>query len=30
MTMRPTVIGNRSFVGNGACVPDGSELPTTC
>ena len=30
MTMRPTVIGNRSFVGNGAYVPDGSELPTTC
>ena len=27
MTMRPTVIGNRSFVGNGAYVPDGSELP---
>lgn len=27
MTMRPTVIGNRSFVGNGAYVPDGSVLP---
>lgn len=27
MTMRPTVIGNRTFVGNGAYVPDGSVLP---
>ncbi|MGE8639389.1 MAG: Pls/PosA family non-ribosomal peptide synthetase, partial [Achromobacter sp.] len=27
MTMRPTIIGNRSFVGNGAYVPDGSVLP---
>ncbi|SAI71988.1 D-alanine-D-alanyl carrier protein ligase [Bordetella ansorpii] len=27
MTMRPTVIGNRSFVGNGAYVPDGTVLP---
>mgnify|MGYP002393343187 CR=1 FL=1 len=27
MTMRPTMIGNRSFVGNGAFVPDGSVLP---
>jgi hypothetical protein len=27
MTLRPTVIGNRSFVGNAAYVPDGSILP---
>jgi non-ribosomal peptide synthetase-like protein len=27
MTLRPTVIGNRSFLGNGAFVPDGSVLP---
>nr|WP_314362338.1 Pls/PosA family non-ribosomal peptide synthetase [uncultured Achromobacter sp.] len=27
MRLRPTVIGNRSFVGNGAYVPDGSVLP---
>ena len=27
MTLRPTVIGNRSFIGNGAYVPDGSVVP---
>ncbi|SFA71174.1 non-ribosomal peptide synthetase terminal domain of unknown function [Collimonas sp. OK607] len=27
MTMKPTVISRRSFVGNGAYVPDGSILP---
>ncbi|MEN9657507.1 MAG: hypothetical protein RL571_972 [Pseudomonadota bacterium] len=27
MTLRPTVVGNRSFVGNGAYVPDGSIIP---
>lgn len=27
MTLRPTTIGNRSFLGNGAFVPDGSVLP---
>jgi non-ribosomal peptide synthetase-like protein len=27
MTLRPTVIGNRSFLGNGAFVPDGSVVP---
>ncbi len=27
MTMRPTVIARRSFVGNGAYVPDGTTLP---
>ncbi|WP_051078314.1 Pls/PosA family non-ribosomal peptide synthetase [Leeia oryzae] len=27
MTIRPTVIGDRSFVGNGAYVPDGTILP---
>lgn len=27
MTLQPTEIGNRSFVGNGAYVPDGTELP---
>ncbi|MEJ7137965.1 Pls/PosA family non-ribosomal peptide synthetase [Amphibiibacter pelophylacis] len=27
MTLRPTVIGHRSFVGNGAYVPDGTVLP---
>ena len=27
MTMRPTVISKRSFVGNGAYVPDGTTLP---
>ncbi|AMP00326.1 amino acid adenylation domain protein [Collimonas arenae] len=27
MTMKPTVISRRSFVGNGAYVPDGSVLP---
>ncbi len=27
MTMRATIVGNRSFVGNGAYVPDGSVLP---
>lgn len=27
MHLRPTVIGNRSFLGNGAFVPDGSVLP---
>ena len=30
MTLRPTVIGDRSFLGNGAFVPDGSISPTTC
>ena len=27
MTLRPTVIGHRSFVGNSAYVPDGTVLP---
>ena len=27
MTVQPTVIGHRSFVGNGAYVPDGTVLP---
>jgi len=27
MTLKPTVIGNRSFLGNGAYVPDGSVVP---
>ncbi len=27
MTLRPTIIGNRTFLGNGAFVPDGSILP---
>lgn len=27
MTLQPTVIGHRSFVGNGAYVPDGTVLP---
>jgi non-ribosomal peptide synthetase-like protein len=27
MTMRPTVISRRSFVGNGAYIPDGTVLP---
>ena len=27
MTMRPTVIARRSFVGNGSYVPDGTTLP---
>lgn len=27
MTLRPTTIGHRSFVGNGAYVPDGTVLP---
>ncbi|MFJ2986747.1 Pls/PosA family non-ribosomal peptide synthetase [Collimonas sp. NPDC087041] len=27
MTMKPTIISRRSFVGNGAYVPDGSILP---
>ena len=27
MTLRPTVIGDRTFLGNGAFVPDGSILP---
>jgi non-ribosomal peptide synthetase-like protein len=27
MTMRPTVIARRSFVGNGSYVPDGTRLP---
>lgn len=27
MTMRPTVISRRSFVGNGAYIPDGTTLP---
>lgn len=27
MTMRPTVISRRSFVGNGSYVPDGTTLP---
>ncbi|AMC33237.1 Pls/PosA family non-ribosomal peptide synthetase [Janthinobacterium sp. B9-8] len=27
MTLRATVVGNRSFVGNGAYVPDGSIIP---
>jgi non-ribosomal peptide synthetase-like protein len=27
MTMKPTVISHRSFVGNGAYIPDGTTLP---
>ncbi len=27
LTLRPTVVGNRSFVGNGAYVPDGRIIP---
>ncbi len=27
MSLRPTIIGNRTFLGNGAFVPDGSILP---
>ncbi|MFY8041353.1 MAG: Pls/PosA family non-ribosomal peptide synthetase, partial [Rhodoferax sp.] len=27
MTMRPTVVSRRSFVGNGAYVPDGTTIP---
>ncbi|MDD4929679.1 MAG: amino acid adenylation domain-containing protein [Gallionella sp.] len=27
MSLRPTVIGNRTFLGNGAFVPDGSVIP---
>jgi non-ribosomal peptide synthetase-like protein len=27
MILRPTAIGNRSFVGNGAYVPDGAKVP---
>ena len=27
ITLRPTVIGDRSFLGNGAFVPDGSKVP---
>ena len=27
MTMRPTVVERRSFVGNGAYVPDGTTIP---
>ncbi|WP_425491374.1 Pls/PosA family non-ribosomal peptide synthetase [Chitinivorax tropicus] len=27
MTLKPTVVGHRSFVGNGAYVPDGTSLP---
>ncbi|CDG83792.1 Pls/PosA family non-ribosomal peptide synthetase [Janthinobacterium agaricidamnosum] len=27
MTMRPTVISHRSFVGNGSYIPDGTTLP---
>ena len=27
MTLRPTTVGHRSFVGNGAYVPDGTVLP---
>jgi non-ribosomal peptide synthetase-like protein len=27
MVLRPTAIGNRSFVGNGAYVPDGAAVP---
>ncbi|MEB0045634.1 MULTISPECIES: Pls/PosA family non-ribosomal peptide synthetase [unclassified Pseudomonas] len=27
MSMRPTVISNRSFVGNGSYIPDGTVLP---
>ena len=27
MTLRPTVVARRSFVGNGAFVPDGTNLP---
>ncbi len=27
MTLKPTVVGNRSFIGNGAYVPDGTKLP---
>lgn len=27
VTLRPTVIGKRSFVGNGAYIPDGTVLP---
>ena len=28
MTLKPTVVNARSFVGNGAYVPDGTELPS--
>jgi non-ribosomal peptide synthetase-like protein len=27
MTMRPTVVSRRSFIGNGAYIPDGTTLP---
>ena len=27
MTMQPTVVSHRSFVGNGAYIPDGTTLP---
>lgn len=27
MTVRPTVIGHRSFIGNGACITEGSTVP---
>jgi non-ribosomal peptide synthetase-like protein len=27
MTMKPTVVSNRSFVGNGSYIPDGTVLP---
>lgn len=27
MHLKPTVVGNRSFIGNGAYVPDGSNIP---
>ena len=30
MSMQPTVISRRSFVGNGAYVPDGTVLPENC
>lgn len=27
MSVRPTVVGNRSFIGNGACVSEGTLIP---
>jgi non-ribosomal peptide synthetase-like protein len=27
MILKPTRVGNRSFVGNGACVPEGADVP---
>jgi len=29
MSLQPTAIGSRSFIGNGAYVPDGTVVPTT-